>query len=124
MFISSQSIPYIKSKNFLLQNFCWCRSGSTLPGLRMFDPLLSPPPTPAEIFPRTCLQSGLQISPLTPQKLYSKFRNPKTTFENTPLSTHNLHNARGMGVPEFLYYWNLNIFVSYESVQNDRNTPK
>jgi hypothetical protein len=36
-------------------NFCWCRLGSLLPGLCMFDPPLSPPTPPAEIFWRTCL---------------------------------------------------------------------
>ena len=33
-----------------------------------------------------CLQSHLQTSPPTLQKSYQKFRNPRTTFENTPLS--------------------------------------
>ena len=53
-------------------------------GLRNQDPLLVPPSTRAEIFRRTCLQSHFQTSPPTPQKSYSKIRNPMTTFENTP----------------------------------------
>ena len=37
-----------------------------------------------EIFWRRCLQSHLQTSPPTPQKSYLKFRNSRTTFQNTP----------------------------------------
>ena len=37
------------------------------------------------IFCHTCLQSILQTSPPTPQKSYTKFWNPRTTIENTPL---------------------------------------
>ena len=38
-----------------IENFRWRRWGSSLPGLRMRDPPLGPPSTPAEIFRRTCL---------------------------------------------------------------------
>ena len=38
--------------------FRWGRWGSSLPGLRTLNPLLSPPSTPVEIFRRTCLQRG------------------------------------------------------------------
>ena len=33
----------------------------------------------------SALQSHIQTSPTTPQKSYPKFRNPRTTFEITPL---------------------------------------
>ena len=73
-------------------------SGSSLPGLRK----LSPPSTPAELFRNTCLQSYLQTSPATPQKSYPKFRNPRTTFGNTPLCPPNCSIVRGVGwVPNF-----------------------
>ena len=63
-----------------------------------------------EIFRHTCLQSHLQTSPPTPQKSYPKFRNPRTTFENTPVVRQKCHSAGG---PQFiLFYWNHNIFVS------------
>ena len=61
--------------------FCWRRWGSSHPGLRMLDPLLSPPSTPAEIVRRMCLQSHFQTSPPTPQKSYPKFWNPRIIFE-------------------------------------------
>ena len=67
------------------EQFCWRRWGSLLPGLCMLDPQPSPQSTPVEIFWRTCLQSRLQTSPPTPHKSYPKFRNHRTTFENTPL---------------------------------------
>ena len=67
------------------EEFRWQRWGSSLPGLRTRDPPLGPPWTPAEICWRTCLQSHLQTSPPTYLKSYLKFRNPRTTFENTPL---------------------------------------
>ena len=35
-----------------------------------------------------------------------------------PLSTQNLHSAGGRGVPDFFFDWNLNIFVSFEPMQN------
>ena len=65
----------------LYTNFRSRRWGSSLPGLRTRDPLLSPPSTWAEIFRHTCLQSHLPTSPPTPQKSYPKFRNPRTIFE-------------------------------------------
>ena len=37
--------------------------GSSLPGLRMLDPLLGPQSTPAEFFQRTYLQSHLENLP-------------------------------------------------------------
>jgi hypothetical protein len=51
--------------------------------LGMLDRSLVPPLEWVEIFRRMCLQSHLQTSPPTPQKSYPKFRNPRTTFENT-----------------------------------------
>ena len=65
--------------------------GSSLPGLRTLP--LSPQSTLAESFQSTCLQSHLQTSLPTPQKSYSKFRNPRTTFQNTPFSAQKLHSA-------------------------------
>ena len=82
-------------------DFRWRRWGSSLPGLRTLDPPRSPPSTPAEIVRCTCLQSHLQTSPPTPQKSYLKFRNPRTTFENAPLSAQKCHSAEGRGVPDF-----------------------
>jgi hypothetical protein len=41
----------------------------------------------------------LQTSPPTPQKSYTKFRNPRPTFENTPLSAQKCHSSEGMGAP-------------------------
>ena len=67
--------------------------GSSLRGLRMLDPLLSPPSTWAEVFCLRCLQSHLQTSPPTPQKSYQKFLNPRTTFQNTPFSAQKMHSA-------------------------------
>jgi hypothetical protein len=58
---------------------------SSFPGPRTLDPPIGPPLTWAEIFRRMCLQSHLQTYTPTPQKSYPKFRNPRTTFENTPL---------------------------------------
>jgi hypothetical protein len=83
----------IKKKEEKKKNFC------------TRDPPLGPPSTLAEIFRRTCLQSHLQTSPPTPQKSYPKFPNPRTTFENTPLS------------PQLFFYWNPNIYVTKESMQ-------
>jgi hypothetical protein len=42
------------------------------------------PRSQAEIFRCTCLQSHILESPQTAQKSYPKFRNPRTTFKNTP----------------------------------------
>ena len=78
-------------------NFCSRRWGSSLRSLRMLDPPLGPPSTLAEIFRRTCLQSHLQTSPPTPQKCYPKFRNPRTTFGNTPLCPPIYSVVRGVG---------------------------
>ena len=82
-------------------NFRSRRWGSSLPGLRTLDPPLSPPLTWAEIFWCAFLQSHLQTSPPTPQKSYPKFRNPRTTFGNTPLCLPNYSIVRG--VPEFVF---------------------
>ena len=70
-----------KKKTRKKKNFCSRRLGSSLPGLHSRDPPLSPPSTWAEIFRRTCLQSHLQTSPPTHQKLYPKFRNPRTNLK-------------------------------------------
>ena len=40
------------------KKFRWRRWGSSLPGLRILDPPLSPPSTPDEIFRRTFLGGG------------------------------------------------------------------
>ena len=46
-------------------------------------------------------ESPSNISP-TPQKSYPKFRNPRTTFENTPLRPPKYSIVRGVGgVPDF-----------------------
>ena len=44
-----------------------------LPGLRTWDPPLSPPSTLAEIFWHACLQSHIQTSPPTPQVNFWNF---------------------------------------------------
>ena len=76
--------------------------GSSLQGLRTRDLPLGPPSTLAEIIRHTCLQSHLQRSPPTPQKSYLKFRNSRTTFENTPLCPPKYSIVRGVGgVPNF-----------------------
>ena len=50
-----------------------------------------------------CLQSHLQISLPTPKKSYPKFRNPRTTFENTPLCPPKYSIVRGVwGFPDLL----------------------
>ena len=41
---------FIHRKLVININFHWRRWGSSLPGLRMLDPPLSPPSTPAEFF--------------------------------------------------------------------------
>ena len=75
-------------------------------------PSALPPIDVAEISRRTCLQIHLQTSPPTPQKSYPKFRNPRTTFGNTPLCPSKYSIVRGVGVPNFLGGWNPNIFVT------------
>ena len=89
------------------------RWGSSLPGLNTLDPPFGAPSTWAEIFRRTCLQSNLQTSPPTPQKSYPKFRNPRTTFENTPLCPPKYSIVRGVGGSQILLrVWNPQIFVT------------
>ena len=51
------------------------------------------------------VQSHLQTSPPTPQKSYPKFRNPRTTFENTPLFTPKYSIVRGVGGVPKLFFW-------------------
>ena len=74
-----QSDPGCK-KQFVvvIYNFRWRRWGSSLPGLRMLDPPLSPPSKPAEILRRMCL--GLFLDPKSyfccDLKHHEKFRNP------------------------------------------------
>ena len=43
------------------------------------------PSTLVVIFWCMCLQTNILTSPPSPQKSYSKIRNPRTTFENNPL---------------------------------------
>ena len=62
-------------------------------------PSARPPLAWSEIFRRTCLQK-LQTSPPTPQKSYLMFRNPRTNFENTPLSALKCHSAGGRWGPQ------------------------
>ena len=42
-------------------NFLWRQWGSSLPGLRMLEPPLSPPSTPVDIFRRTSLGGGTKV---------------------------------------------------------------
>jgi hypothetical protein len=86
--------------------------------LRTLDPSLVPPLTWTEIFQRTCLQSHLQTSPPTPQKSYPTFWNPRTTFQNTPLSVQKCHSAGGKGGPWILLWIGILIFVLLRSPFN------
>ena len=63
-----------------------------------------PPSTWTEIFPSMCLQSHLQTTPQTPLKSYQKFHNLRTTFLNTPFSTHPWNIFR-VGIWIFLLIW-------------------
>ena len=45
-----------------------------------------------------------QLSPPTPQKSYQKFQNPRTTFQNNPLSG-----------PHNLFSWNPNIVATLQN---------
>ena len=45
--VSSQSSFQM---SYWYTNFCWCRCGSSLPGMRTLDPPLRPPLTPTEMF--------------------------------------------------------------------------
>ena len=69
----------------------------------MRDPPLGPPSTLGEIFRHTCLQSHIQTSPPTPQKSYTKFRNPRTTFEISPFSGQNRVILGGRGGPRIFF---------------------
>jgi hypothetical protein len=52
----------------------------------------------------TCLQSHLQSSPSTPQQSVSKFRNPRTSFENTLICPpKSCIVRRGRGGPESFF---------------------
>ena len=76
---------------------------SSLPVCARLTCLLVPPSTQAQIFRRMCLQSHLLTSPPTSQKSYPKFRNPRTTFQNTPLSAQICHSAGGRGGPQIFF---------------------
>ena len=73
------------------QNFPSCRWGSSLPGLRMWDPPLSPS--------LTCLQNHLQTSPPTAIALISKVSESKS--------------------PKEKLYWNPVIFVLLGNLVDD-----
>ena len=80
--------------------------------LRTLDRSLVPPSAWAEIFRCTCLQSHLQTSPPTPQKSYPKFRNPRTTFENTPFCAPKYSIVRGIeGGPWISFLIGIVIFL-------------
>jgi hypothetical protein len=69
---------------------------------RLTCPLV-PPSTRAEIFRRSCVQSHLQTTHPTSQKSYPKFRNPRTTFQNTPQSAQICHSAGGWWGPPIMF---------------------
>ena len=89
---------FISAKHLLNQNFCMdvffnlnlinsLEYKILLPFIhyrKLMGVLARPQSTLAEIFRHSYLQSHLLTSPPTPQKSYLKFRNPRTTFENTP----------------------------------------
>jgi hypothetical protein len=74
--------------------------GVLAPGSAHARPSFGPPSALAEIFWCTWLQSHLQTSPPTPQILYPKFRNPKTTFEIFKKNLKTPHQG-AMGVLRF-----------------------
>ena len=55
----------------------------------------------------------LQTSPPTPQKSYPKFRNPRTTFENTPLTPH-IYDSGGGG-PRIIFLVGILLFLLVRS---------
>ena len=62
----------------------------------------------------TCLQSHLQTSPPYPQKSYTKFRNPRTTFENLTLCPAKYSIVRGeWGSPKDFCGDNLNMNIRH-----------
>ena len=64
--------------------------------------VLAPVSAKDEIFRCMCLQNKPQKSPPTHLKSYPKFRNPWTTFENTPLCAPKYSIVHGVGgVPDF-----------------------
>ena len=52
------------------------------------------------------------------RNLRSKVSELRTTFENNSPSAQKCHSAGVRGVPEFVYGWNPNIFVSQEPMQS------
>ena len=89
--------------------------GVLAPRLRTLDGPLVPPSTQAEIFWLTCLQSHLQTPPPTPLKSDPKFRNPWTTFRNTPLSAQKLPSAGGRGSPRICFEVGILLFLLVRS---------
>ena len=63
--------------------------------LRTLDHSLAPPSVFAEICWCTSLQSHLQTSPPTPQKLYPKFRHPRTTSKHPPVCSPKYSMVQG-----------------------------
>ena len=85
----------------ITQKFPLASMGVLAPGSAHARPSARPPIDTRKKFRHTCLHSHLQTSPPTPQKSYQKFRNPRTTFENTPLCPPNYSIVRGVGgVPQ------------------------
>ena len=73
----------------------------------------------AEILHPICLQSHLQASPQTPQRLYAKLQNPRTTFENTipHFVRLKIEQCRGKGESGV---WNSYNFATQDLVQSFR----
>ena len=88
--------------------------GSLLHGLHMLDRLLRPLSTTAEIFRNTRPRSYLQTSLPTPQKLYLKFRNTRTTCKIPPMCSQKYHNV-WVGA-NFFHDWNSYMCLLFRSL--------
>ena len=94
--------PYRKSTDRReLSKFPLTPMGVLAHSLRTLDRLHFPPSAWVEIFRCTCLQSHLQTPPPTAQKSYPMFRNPRKTFESTPICPPKYNIVRGWGGPQF-----------------------
>ena len=78
--------------------------GVLAPGSAHTKPSAQPPIAMSVNF-LTHVSAELQTSPPTTQKLYLKFQNPRTNFENTPLRPPKYSIVRGIGeVPNFFLF--------------------
>jgi hypothetical protein len=89
--------------------------GVLAPGSAHARPSDQPPSTLVEIFRHTCLQSHLQTSHPTPQKSYLKFLNPRTTYENAPLTPNIFDSAGGRGCPRIFLGFGILLFLLVRS---------